>query len=434
MSCYVDPIYIPAASAGASSAASHIGRMRLGEIFIIRDNLFELVCFHCSRAFHNFGEFTSHTHEHLLGIGASLAEPDKRSKRNNNPEKSMKVENKEIDPNDIFAGLDMDMDNGDDSDVLSVFEPEEFENDDDDDDEDDVDDANHLESDKSHSGIDEDVAERLAKENFELDGSPEAEEYSRYIYDYRFRNIKGWFKCPKCNHKSKKHSHIKRHIFTHLRRKIFKCTLCAIRLSNLLHVRQHQRFHQEEKSRRKKHEKNDTVECVSTEIMENEQFREVKAMLKANCVAIENTVEANEYLRYLCGRKAMPKHDNTFLCPKCSYSSFHPNHVKRHFSIHFKKRMFTCQKCLKKIGNIEDCRKHMNFVHGIQMDRINFALLDAQGRDDGGATSQESDKKSPPEDNTNKGVQCEICGETVEKLHIEAHMKTHNDEENIKDD
>lgn len=429
MSSFVDAIYIPAASAGTPSAASHVGRMRLGEIFIIRDNKFELVCFHCSRAFHDFGDFTSHMHEHLLGIGSLFAEPNKRSKRNHVPENNMKEENREIDPNDIFAGLDIDVENGDDSDVLSAYEPEDFGNgDDDEDDEDDA--TNHLDSDKSQSGIDEDITERLAKENFELDDSPEAEEYSRFIYDYRFRNVKGWFKCPKCNHKSKKHSHIKRHIFTHLRRKIFKCTLCAIRLSNLLHVRQHQRFHQEEKSRRKKHQKSDSIESVSTEIVENDQFREVKAMLKDNSVAIENTLEANEYLRYLCGRKTIPKHDNQFLCPKCSYSSFHPNHVKRHFSIHFKKRMFTCLKCLKKIGNIEDCRKHMNFVHGMQMDRINFATLDAEARDDGGAASQESDKKSPLHDNASKIVQCDICGKAIEKLHIEAHLTTHeeNDE------
>lgn len=425
MSSFADPIYIPAANAGASSAASHIGRMRLGEIFIIRDNVFELVCFHCSRVFHDFGDFTSHTHEHLVGIGSTLAEPDKMPKRKRQPEKSMKEE-KEIDPNDIFAGLDLDADNGDDSDVVSAYEPEEFGNDDDD--ENDEDDAtNHMDSDKSHSGIDDDIAERLAKECFELDESPEAEEYSRYIYDYRFRNVKGWFKCPKCCHKSKKHSHIKRHIFTHLRRKIFKCTLCAVKLSNLLHVRQHQRFHQEEKLRRKKHPKNDSVESFECpEIGENDQFREVKATLKANSIAVEGTLEATEYLRYLCGRKTIPKHDNQFLCPKCSYSSFHPNHVKRHFATHFKKRMFTCLKCLKKIGNIEDCRKHMNFVHGMQMDRINFASLDAEAKDEGSAApSQETHKKSTQDDNTGKGVQCELCGKTIDKLHIEEHMTAH---------
>lgn len=426
MSTYRNTIYVPAAKVDTSTtqSASHYGRIKFGDIFIIQDNVFELVCLHCSQGFHDFDNFTAHVHEHLLGIGSMLSQPTKLSKRNVHTEYTTHVKEdiNEIDSGDIFANIDMDMvENYDDGDMASASESDACG---------DNDDAsiNHIDTDQSISGIDKDIVRRLAKENFKLDDSSEAEEYSRYLYDYQFRNVNGFFGCPKCNRKTKQQNHMKRHIFSHLQRKIFTCTICNIKLSNPLHTREHNRFHQEEKSRKRVHPTTHTIENDSVGYEENDQFREVKSKLRANGIAMKNTRDTVEYLEYLCGQKRIEKENGKFVCPKCTYSSEHPNHVKRHVATHFRMKMFSCLKCLKKIGNIENCRKHMNFIHGMQMERISFSANAEEDDSVDGESCRKSNKISLRKCDSNKSIQCEVCGMTVQKRNTEEHMTTHNQE------
>lgn len=400
MSGYGHSYFVPNGSS-STRIVSHFGRIRLGEVFMICDNTFELVCFHCSREFHDFGEFTLHAHEHLRGIGVALTQPERNSKTE--IERLRLVdESNEVDLNDIFAGTDrtMDYDDDDNHDNHVQSASEDLDNGEDDDS------CDQNESMKSFPGIYEDAVARLAKENFELDNSPEAKEYSHYIYNNRFPCVKGMHRCSKCAYSTKKRDHLKRHMFSHLRRKIFKCMLCSIRFSHILHMRQHRRFHEKEKAKRKKEiskinvddevdEEDEKDEDEKVDNAEIDPYRDVKAMLMANGIKIKNTQEATEYLGWLCGRNTVTKKEGTgnYSCPQCTYSSLNSNHVKRHIAMHFKTKIFTCLKCKKPIRNIENCRMHMKSVHGKQMERFQFVDFE-----------KDADEATPPK---RQGNECE---------------------------
>lgn len=418
MSVHRNSVFIPTAKVGpvSAKAAPHAGRIRMGEIFMIQDHVFEFVCFHCSKEFHDFGDFTFHANEHLLGIASMLSSPsNKRAKRSPTTEQSNELKVEDIDPNDVFAGIDIDMDYSQDSDEIESLESV------------DEDDTSYTpaESEKSFTGIDHSVVVRLAKKNFELDGSKEAIEYSQYIYDHRFRNVKGSFKCPKCSYSSKKHDHVRRHIYSHLRRKIFKCKTCSIHLSHFIHVSQHHQFHQDEEANKDKHNVNET-KSADVQNLENQQFREVKTMLRNNAIEIKSTPETDDYLGYLCGRKTLTKENGKYTCPKCTYFSEHPNHVKRHVATHFKRKMFTCLKCHKQIDNVENCRKHMNLIHGMKLERFNFTAMhnEAEDTDDDSEPGQEPLKSSSTIYDPNESVQCDLCGKAIEKQFFDSHMTT----------
>lgn len=378
------------------------------------------MCLHCSQGFHDFGDFCAHANEHLLGIGSLFAEPEPSPNlrvssrrlpryKEEYEEEEEEQEMDQIDADNIFACVDLEMDCRNDSDAPSA--PEES-------DVDDGEKSNQTESDESVPCTNDSIAKKLAKQHFELDGSPEAEEYSRYIYGTsQIRCIKGFYKCPKCDaYKTKRQAHIRRHIFSHLKRKIFNCKLCNIKLSNICHVQLHDRFHRGGKTKTKGPTKTVPVKLTpaksndneSTGIVEgNNQFYEAKALLRANGIDIKNTQEAVDYIRYLCGRRVTVKKDGKFICPTCTYTSAHPSKVKRHYTQHLKSRIFTCMKCSKQITSIDDCRKHMTLIHGEKMERFKFTSLE-------------------PED-ANVEI-CEKCGAEIEESLVEGHMATHNND------
>lgn len=71
----------------------------------------------------------------------------------------------------------------------------------------------------------------------------------------------------------------------------------------------------------------------------------------------------------------------------------------------------------------------MTFIHGMQMSRFNFSSMDMEADYslDAHADDGETSRRSKNFD-SNKGIQCEVCGQAVEEQRIEAHMAAHSDE------
>lgn len=333
-------------------------------------------------------------------------------------------------PNDIFTGIDMDYcyDTASDSEK-SVSDDDERE------------DRINLEN-KSHRGIQDDIRSELARKHFEIDDSPEAEEYARYLCDHRFGKINGLYKCPKCKYDSPSNRLIKRHIFSHLDRKIFKCTLCDMKFSRIYKVNAHNGLHRRQngnkkKSKNKDHTSNQPIDNMNSKTTStSDQFRDMESMLAKNGIGIKDTPEAAEYLQYLCSKKSFVKRDGKYHCSKCHYSSGHPNHVKRHFSVHLTEKIFTCLKCDLQIGNIPDSRKHMNLMHGGCIDRIAFTAseIEVEGAEpvapppNYDESSQSPDTFSSQIDVGNKSACCDICKKMVDEKYIERHMRVHSNE------
>lgn len=83
--------------------------------------------------------------------------------------------------------------------------------------------------------------EDLPCENILLEESPEAAEYSKYLFGFRFDKIaSGLSKCPKCHFTGTRFK-VKNHVFTHLQAKVFKCMICQQRYKTLSACRLHMR-------------------------------------------------------------------------------------------------------------------------------------------------------------------------------------------------
>lgn len=83
--------------------------------------------------------------------------------------------------------------------------------------------------------------EDLPTENILLEDSPEAAEYSKYLFDFRFeKTASGSRKCPKCNYTGVVFK-VKNHVFTHLKTKLFNCLICKQKFNTLAKSRKHMR-------------------------------------------------------------------------------------------------------------------------------------------------------------------------------------------------
>lgn len=416
-------MFIPDLNGGASSTPvlSHFGRIKLGEIYKNLNNLFEFVCLHCTQVFHNYGDFTSHAHEHLTGILhlPPPAQPNAASKGHFNSE-NMLPKNK-MDNTFEPAAIDMDGWNGTASDIVELGNDREERN------------ANFDLNQKAIGGIGTEIKTSLAKDNFEIDDSPEAEEYSRYLANYNFRKTDGLYKCPKCKKTSYNTTHLTHHIFTHLKRQIFKCTICNKKFSSIISVQKHKSVHRRNSEKQKSKPKGKNQTTIDSVESANSQFRDLKSMLVENGIEIKDTPEAVEYFQYLCNKKMFPKCDDKFQCPKCKYSSDLANNIKRHFSAHLTDKIFTCLKCNLQFAHLPDSHKHMDFVHGIRIDKIILSVTETAAEEpesvpllaDDVQSSHQS-KKTPAQNDND--VQCQICNNMVDEKYIDRHLRSHGNE------
>lgn len=101
--------------------------------------------------------------------------------------------------------------------------------------------ATRSSSDKVHHLNISNRIEDLPSENILFEDSPEAAEYSKYIFKYRFeKTAAGLMKCPKCDFTGIMFK-VKNHVFTHSKKKLFTCSICKQKLSTLSNSRMHMR-------------------------------------------------------------------------------------------------------------------------------------------------------------------------------------------------
>lgn len=327
---------IPDSNADApyTQLASHFVRVKLGEIFKISDNSFELVCSDCSHAFRELIQFSSHIQEHSAGSVLCIAHPEASANDFTNQVyvTSSSKEYDAIETYNIFDLIETDCEDSDtasDSDNIKEWN------------------KNSVEHMELYRGIDDDFKRRLAEDGLAIDdNSPEAKEYARYIYDYEFAKKNGLFECPKCDYRSEKHYDIRRHIFRHLSRPIFTCTICNKKSSS---IRNHRELHQRQKANRSKKIEIENWKKRMT-FNSNVISEHIKKRLLRENFTIDDSPEALEYARYIYDYK-FSKKNGLFNCPKCDFASKSSHIVRRHIFKHLTRNIFTCLMCDRKVSS-----------------------------------------------------------------------------------
>lgn len=347
LQCAANTIYIPDVKPCTFSTekVSHFGRIKLGEIFKIKENLLEFVCLHCSQAFQNLNQFSLHAHQHLTGIVSTPAQTEYRSTIEN--ANSSQV-NQCVEAYDIFESIESIESNVDDCrdiDMASNSEHliEGYESGDE-----------YAEAKISFRSIDNDLRKQLADDNLVVnDDSPEAAEYASYLYDYKFSRTNGLFECPKCEYTSEKHNDVRRHVFRHLDRPIFTCTICDMKLSS---IRNHRDFHNRQNGGRvgsianqKSRPHSDEAGGDMTQPVRglNDDIRQ--RLAKEN-FEVDDSPEADEYSMYMYDYK-FPKTNGLFNCPMCEFTSTQNRYVRRHIFKHLTRNIFTCLVCNMKVSS-----------------------------------------------------------------------------------
>lgn len=333
----------------STETVSHFGRIKLGEIFKIKENILEFVCLHCSQAFQNLNQFSLHAHQHLTGIVSTVAQPEPESTIENVKSLCVNSSEKESDETveayDIFDSIDPNGDDCRDIDMASDSEHliEGYESGDE-----------YAEAKISFRSIDADLRKRLAEDNLVVeDDSPEAAEYASYLYDYKFSRTNGLFECPKCEYTSEKHNDIRRHVFRHLDRPIFTCTICNMKLSS---IRNHRDFHHRQNGGREGSNANKSSRSnVDEKGGEMEQpvgglNDDIRQRLAKENFVVDDSPEAEEYSRYMYDYK-FSKTNGLFKCPVCEFTSTQNRYVRRHVFKHLHRNIFTCLVCNMKVSS-----------------------------------------------------------------------------------
>lgn len=333
MSLVENAIFIPDVNPGISytEPVSHFGRVKLGEIFKVRENLIEFVCLHCSQAFQSLDQFTAHVNEHFTGIVSTSAQTQILTSKENNSY-------------DIFSSIEENIDDciGMSSDSDNITEEDESG-------------AEYLESTESSGGIAEQIKQRLAEDNLILnDDSAVGAEYARYLYVHRFRKANGQFECPKCEYRSEKQNDIRRHVFRHLDQRVFTCTICSKTLSS---IRNHRDSHHRQDGVRMR---NESMESTRKQMAatsyggENGSFSgindDIRKRLAKDNFEIDDSFEAQEYSKYMYDYK-FSKTNGQFQCPKCDFTSRQNRIVRRHIFKHLHRNIFTCLVCDMKVSS-----------------------------------------------------------------------------------
>lgn len=334
-------IYIPGVKPCkfSTGTASHFGRIKLGEIFKIKENLLEFVCLHCSQPFQNLNQFSLHAHQHLAGIVSIVTQPEAIENVNSSHM------NPSVEPYDIFESIESNVDHCSDIDMASNSEHliEGYESGDE-----------YAEANLSFRGIDDDLKKRLADDNLVVnEDSPEAAEYASYLYDYKFSRMNGLFECPKCEYTSEKHNDIRRHVFRHLDRPIFTCTICNMELSS---IRNHRDFHNRQNGGRVGNSANQNSRSNADEAggERGQPVRglndDIRQRLAKENFEVDDSPEAEEYSLYMYDYK-FPKTNGLFNCPICEFTSTQNRYVRRHIFKHLTRNIFTCLVCNMKVSS-----------------------------------------------------------------------------------
>lgn len=303
-------------------------RLKIGEVFQIRQNHFVFACIHCSKEFHQFTRFTTHVQSHFQAVfqwtnknsetaaATSAIENDVEWLVSDTSDES-NSDGAEVTPHQFECETELHEDEGD---VLNETEMEES-----------------LES-----------RFKLKHPLIQVKDTDETQKLLPYFSrKYQFKRTHDHqLRCPLCDYMGGNKSAVREHIFTHLDSKLFVCKLCQDEFHRPRHLREHiEHKHcdftisHEESGRKLKIERMDPM-----------------GNLSGSNVIISKKIKLEPHMiRSLEGRSK----EDRLRCYICNKSFSKANGIVKHMKVHSQERNHQCFTCGAQFIRSDHLNRHM---------------------------------------------------------------------------
>ncbi|XP_055302209.1 zinc finger protein 26-like [Sitodiplosis mosellana] len=307
------------------SECNDVPKLKVGEIFQLRDNSLSMCCVHCLQEFQYFTEFSLHIQDHQFlhsdvaqlrevkeGDSNRLAYADEISQldtaygygQSNVKAETVREEGGGGNDSEFF-GKDLELVEGwSDEDFVdnnqSIFEPE------------------------------------INVESFEkLPATPS------FIEGTDYERLNGKYRCLTCNaHENAKWEHFKDHLLTHSNVRNIFCPICAKGFSAIAYVRKH-------------------VNRTHKTKITADKIREAQPSFNPSAISV-SPVKTMETKSFVEGED-YEKSNGRFKCLTCDREML--DHIKEHLMTHSNDKNVFCPICHKRFITISYIRKHVNRFH-----------------------------------------------------------------------
>lgn len=277
---------------------------------------------------------------------------------------------------------------------------------------------------------------KFKQKYIEISDTPAAIEYAKYALMSDFKYSASSFQCPKCPHSCSKYMEMRRHIFTHLREKIFTCMFCR-RKSNWVvriesHVSDHMRNNTKKLSERLS-EMNTDIPNDSPNRKIDKQLAIVRRKLNRHCIQLDNSTEGIKYAKYYLMYDIKTK-DGHFECPQCYALFLSRNSFRKHLFRHIKADIFFCMICQEKYSAYELIRRHMKLKHSKHINAVNASAGAEAPVSIKAAYTEEDEVTDIAAKSVVRRVLCTICGASVKANGLKRHVNIHERKADFKCD
>lgn len=294
----IESIFLP--SYPVSIDSNRLNRIKLGEIFQIRQNNYIFVCTHCSQELHQFTDFTSHIDQHLRSVFENQIK---------NEEFELSADDEKL----STSAIDFDVNIKDESNSTEMV---------------------YYQVDSDHSTNERqtiDESSETVPENKIRNKSIRDNSTYGFIPGKHYIQIGKQFHCLTCNRLIKKR--IKQHLLLHVKTE-FSCPECSKTFSQVKYVCQHLKH---------VHKKKYT-------------YDKVRLLQKNNEVDMDYAALKSVRKRHRGYQKVGKK----IMCLICNCEI--TGQIREHMLTHSKK-IISCPLCEKLFTNVRYVRNHLNQVH-----------------------------------------------------------------------
>lgn len=297
---------------------NEVQKLKIGEIFQLKDNSLLLCCIHCLQEFQYFTEFSLHIQEHFLrGEVAQSKEIKEFDSINLYEERELQNVNEPSKPGveeQIFAA-DESVVFDEDLDLLEGWSEEKFEN-------------------------SQNIFEPEINVKNSLEKLPEP---SSFIEGTDYEKSGDTFRCLICAHESTKCELFRDHLLTHTNAPNILCPLCSKAFTTVSYVRKHvNRTHK--------------MKITADKIRESQpSFSSLVDVSPVKPLETRSFVEGEDY----------EKINGRFKCLTCCREML--DHIKEHLLTHSNAKDVYCPICDKPFIAVSYVRKHVNRAHKMKI-------------------------------------------------------------------
>lgn len=261
---------------------------------------------------------------------------------------------------------------------------------------------------------------KFKRKYIQISDTSAAIEYAKYALMSDFKSSSSIFHCPKCPYSCGKFYEMRRHIFTHLKEKIFTCMFCKRKSNRLLRMEWHVSDHVKNNSKKLFEQLAEMDELPKVKL--NKRLAIVRKKLNPHCIQLENSPDGIKYANYYLLHD-IKRTDGYFECSECHALILSRNSIRKHLFRHIKTEIFSCMICHNKFSSYEIVRRHMKQKHSKHINKMDV---------DAGSSEPIKDETIEEDLNTEVAalkdkarVLCTICGTSVKASGLKKHVNIH---------